>query len=198
MDGFYNLLVSFEYSFVANNRFGKSFDDQLELLVNKFMNKELCDNTYLKLLQIYYYKYEFEKNVKGMRYCLLRMQQINSYKKNRRQRVRYPKIHFFAIYENSIRDFLLNQHSLYLDMIAQFVKEVLFVDTLLTILFMTVLVVLLKMNFYWSFILSLIIYFIIYFVCQYNLKESRVDVRCSNLSKKVDKQLVLLDVSLRR
>lgn len=198
MDSYYYQLTSFEYSFITKRRFGKFFDDQLETIVSKMIGNKIEDNTYLKLLQIYYYKYKFEKNIIGMRYCLLRMQQVNSYKKNRRQRIRYPNVIFYALYEENIKEFLLKQNSLYLDMVAQFIKEILFIDTFITVGFMTFLVVFCKMNFYLGFILSLLIFLMIYYNSIYNFTESRVDIRCSRLSKKVNKQLIELDVSLRR
>lgn len=176
----------------------KALSGLLEKEANRMLGKVQIDNEYLKLLRLYYYKYDLEKNLKGKMYCMLKMQQVNSYKKNRKQRYRYPKIKFSALKENCILMFLKDKDNLYLDMVAQFIKEILVVDTVLTISLMAFLVVYLKVNFYLGFVISILLYLIIYYVSQYNLTEPRVDIRCSRLSKHIDVCLKQLDISLKR
>ncbi|MBQ0065284.1 MAG: hypothetical protein KBT48_05935, partial [Firmicutes bacterium] len=102
-----------------------TFLSKLNEITVHMTNLQIEDQEYLKLMQLYYYKYEMEDNLPGKRYCLIRMHQIHSYQKKKTLQVRFPKLHFTDQTEETLKDFLLDHENLYLDLVVQFIKELL-------------------------------------------------------------------------
>lgn len=174
-----------------------SLMESLDDIALSMLQEDMTDNDYLKLLQLYAIKYKKLNNVKGRRFCLLRMQQLLMYRRYAKKQREFPRIDFGNPLDDDTKSFLREYPSYYTQYIVNFKKKVLKMDIAFFAVLMVFFVLLLKTSFVAGWIVSLIAFIgILIFAFTTGFQRIMED-RFDDLLKKVDDNLEAVDRSVR-
>ena len=177
--------------------FSDVLSERLETLTRSMIGKVMSDNDYLKLLELYYVKFSKEEKKDAMLFCLYRMQQIQTYKEEKKGTYRNLRnMEFSEEYDVSTKAFL-ERKKLYYQRFC--VNQ--FVDFLFKITIgFVVLLCLLVLVFHFGFALSFGFLIVLWLVCVVLSYEYGIDYMYEKeLNKKlkdVDSHLKDVDHSL--
>lgn len=165
--------------------FSDVLSERLETIANNMVDKEISDNDYLKLLELYYNKFSKEEKKLAMYYCIYRMQQIQRVKNSKKKDKRIHLMEFSENYDDVTKAFLNRKRPCYEKFRLKKYIRFIYIDTL-AFAFLIALFVLL---FHFMFALSLIFLFVLWalalilyyeygleYAYQKELKEKSIEV----------------------
>ncbi len=173
--------------------FSDVLSERLEKLASNMVDKEISDNDYLKLLELYYNKFLKEEKKEAMYYCVYRMQQIQSIKESKKKDKRVSLIEFSDHYDEITKAFLDRKKPFYHRFRLKQYIHFIYLDTLAFILFLALVVLIIHL----SFAISLIGLFILWITglilyYEYGMDyafQKELDIK----SKEVDRVLLKID-----
>ena len=102
--------------------FSDVLSERLDVIAQSMISKQLSDNDYLKLAELYYKKFSKEKNKQGMLFCLLRMQQIVFLKEHTDKQTDDIKLEF-----SHYKSFFIKKKKLLSEFIKKYISKIYFV-----------------------------------------------------------------------
>lgn len=173
--------------------FSDVLSERLETIASNMINKEISDNDYLKLLELYYNKFLKEEKKEAMYYCVYRMQQVQRVKETKKKDKRINLMEFSENYDEITKTFLARKKPFYERFrIKKFIHFIYF-DTLIFILLLILFVLLLHCSFAFC-LISLCVLWGIGLILYYEygidyVYQKELDVK----SKSVDSVLLSID-----
>lgn len=176
--------------------FSTVLSERLDDLTASMINNPLSDNDYMKLMELYYQKFQKMEKRNAMMYCLLRIQQIASFKENVKLQKRVKLIEFSEDYDEFTSEFLFKKRPYYKNMQIDFKKRALLISFLCAVFFLIVGVLVVQVKFLIGWILSLIIYVGSYFWFSKRGFFYFFDSRLQDLKAEVDPLLIDLNEAI--
>ncbi|MCF0106928.1 MAG: hypothetical protein HUJ53_09210 [Holdemanella sp.] len=185
--------------------FSDWISDRLDEKAASMVNASMSDNEYIKLNELYYRKYRYERNNdpdnkdlnRAMKFCILRVQQITSYKKQRRNRSLFPLLKFSKKMDENTVAFLNGKKNLYLEDQMDFKKKILLIASIVTVLIMALLVLLYKINFFIGWLIATLIGVILYCLSFYIGFNRYFEYQMEQLYPALDKTHRTIDKNLK-
>lgn len=107
--------------------FSDVLSERLDVIAQSMISKQLSDNDYLKLAELYYKKFSKEKNKQGMLFCLLRMQQIVFLKEHTDKQTDDIKLEFSEEIDAITKAFFIKKKKLLSEFIKKYISKIYFV-----------------------------------------------------------------------
>lgn len=172
--------------------------EQLDDIAQSMINENMTDNDYLKLMSLYAKKYKRMDNIRALRFCIMRMQQVLWYRKRKERQSEFPRLTFTAEMDEDTRMFL-KQYPSYLHTYEdRYKKKILNYVTLLFLALLLIFVFLLKMSFVRSFLFCILIYFgIIFYTFHFGYRQIMQE-QFEDLIRSVEKNCRNVDKSVRQ
>lgn len=172
--------------------FSDVLSERLETIAFNMVGKEISDNDYLKLLELYYNKFLKEQKKDAMYYCVYRMQQIQRAKDTKKKNKRIHLIEFSENYDAVSKAFLDLKKPFYERFRLRKYIHFIYIDTFVFIFHLALFVLLFHFSFAFSLISLSILWVIgLIFYYEYGMDyayQKELDLK----SKSVD--LVLLNI----
>lgn len=173
--------------------FSDVLSERLATIALNMVDKELSDNDYLKLLELYYNKFLKENKKDAMYYCVYRMQQIQRLKESKKQDKKIKRIEFSENYDEITKAFLDLKKPFYERFRLRKYIRFVYIDTFCFVLLMILFVLL----FHFSFAPSLIDLSILWIIGLILYYEYGLDYAYQRLldakSKSVDSVILNID-----
>lgn len=178
-----------------HNKVGFSgvLQERLDELAQSMIFSPMSDNDYLKVLELYYQKYNFEKNVEAKTFCLLRMQMVDLAKKNEKYRYLFPALQFSQDHDSKTQEFLEKKRSILKYFYDHFMRRLVIVFTLVTIIMMFFFVLALSMPFVSGVIVSLAIGAMVFVYGRYVWMKRSLDRYLKEIKGSVDATCARID-----
>ncbi len=170
--------------------------ERLDDIALSMIHEHMTDNDYLKLLQMYAFKYERLQNKKGLRFCLLRMQQIQYVKENPRERKAFRRIHFTKHVNEKVEAYLSRFPNYYLFYRERFVRRVLLWDVIVSVAIMMLLVWGMKMSFFVGWMISIFLFVALFVWTQSSIFPRMMNDRLTKLRYRIDDSCAAVDTSI--
>lgn len=172
--------------------FSDVLSERLDVIATNMANHVMSDNDYLKLFEMYYKKFLKEENKAAMLFCLLRMQQVSVLKKDVTLQSEVSNMEFNESYDVLTDAFLRRKRPYYQNMLNQYFKRFILIDTLVYILLLNLFVLLFHVPFKVMMLILLLLWLGVIFYADKKGKYRLYQMRMEELSKHVD--LILLRV----
>lgn len=173
--------------------FSTVLSERLDDLIASMIRHPISDNDYLKVMELYYQKFQKMEKKDAMMYCLLRIQQISNYKENVRLQKKVRFIEFSGNYDDFTLEFLNKKRPYYKNMQTEFKKRALVISLLSSIIFLIVSVLVFQVKFLIGWLLSLFIYVVLYFWVSKRGYFHFFELRMRDLNGEVDPLLIDFD-----
>lgn len=173
--------------------FSTVLSERLDDLIASMIRHPISDNDYLKVMELYYQKFQKMEKKDAMMYCLLRIQQISNYKENVRLQKKVRFIEFSGNYDDFTLEFLNKKRPYYKNMQTEFKKRALVISLLASIIFLIVSVLVFQVKFLIGWFLSLLIYIGFYFWISKRGYFHFFESRMRDLNGEVDSLLIDFD-----
>lgn len=133
--------------------------ERLNDLCEAMVGEVVSDNDYMKLFELYYQKYRKQEKKKAMMYCILRIQQMASLKKDPKLRRSVHLVEFSPEWDEYTNLFLYKKRPYYKNMQVDFKKKVAWLSLGASILALALLCLVCRFSFFLSLFVSLLIFF---------------------------------------
>lgn len=143
--------------------FSTILSERLDDITQAMIQEPISDNDYMKVMELYYQKYFKMEKKKAMMYCLLRIQQINEYKKKPRLQKQVHLIEFSSEYDSYTLEFLNKKRDYHKRLLVNYKKRALLLSFLFMVFLLTLIVLVFKFPFLFGWIVSILVYVISYF-----------------------------------
>ena len=176
--------------------FSDVLSERLDVVAQNMALNPISDNDYLKLYELYYTRFSKEENKNGMLFCLLRMQQVVSYKEYKEKTKENVKLEFNDGYDLITNAFLSRKRNYYQSCLDRIYQKFIVMDTTVYIVLLVLFVLLFHIPFNISFLLLIVCWiFVLVFAKKkgiYYFFESQIQT----LSQDVNPILLQVDQSV--
>ena len=136
--------------------FSDVLSERLDVVAQNMALNPISDNDYLKLYELYYTRFSKEENKNGMLFCLLRMQQVVSYKEYKEKTKENVKLEFNDGYDLITNAFLSRKRNYYQSCLDRIYQKFIVMDTTAYIVLLVLFVLLFHIPFNISFLLLIV------------------------------------------
>ena len=173
--------------------FSDVLSERLDVIAQSMISKQLSDNDYLKLAELYYEKFSKEKNKQGMLFCLLRMQQIVFLKEHTDKQTDDIKLEFSEEIDAITKAFLSRKRNYYQNSLRNIFQRYILLDTLAYVLLLMLFVLLFHIPFKVAFILLVLAWIVVLVYAKQKGVPYFYDSRIQTLSQEVDSTFLQVD-----
>lgn len=176
--------------------FSDVLSERLDDLATSMVGSRLSDNDYMKVMELYYQKYQKAQKKKAMMYCLLRIQQMAEYKLNPRLRSEVSTIEFSDAFDEFTIEFLKKRKPHYQRLKVELKKRSLLIGFLCATIFLMMSVLVFRMPFLTGWILSILLYVGMYFLMMKVGYPYFFETRLNDLQDELEPLCLALDMSV--
>ena len=193
-DAYITQLAEVEKGLEENNgSFSDAVIEQLYALVSSMKGNPITVEEYLKVMQLFFRKYEKEHNREGQHYCAIRMLQLQRYLKSRSSKHRkYELIHGQYIPEE-YESYIYDKSRFYRETFRVLMQRLLLLTVVLFIVLFVILCLLMNQTNSVAFIESLLVAMLSFFYSYIRMPKLYMRSQLEAASKNVENVLLEFD-----
>ena len=173
--------------------FSDVLSGRLDVIASNMEGKQMSDNDYLKLFELYYQRFSKEENKQAMLFCLLRMQQIMFYKEHPEKQSEVRNMEFNDSCDMVTKAFLERKREYYQTTQLRIFQRFILLASAAYIFFLIVGVLLFHLSFLLSFVFLLVAWIFALFVAKKVGVPYFYQMQIENLSKQVNGIVLKVD-----